>query len=127
MGRYQYLPSPLWLTHVPTHMNVAFAQRGRAEANHWTALMPARSMRARRSRTALMSSPTLPDFQHEIGARMGRGDLAGASQAAAGCRAAWPSDRAGWLLGSIAALLEGKKEVALALVEERLATDPKDV
>jgi tetratricopeptide (TPR) repeat protein len=75
----------------------------------------------------LMSSPTLPDFQYEIGARMGRGDLAGAAQVAAGCRAAWPSDRAGWLLGSIAALLEDKGEVALALIEERLATDPKDV
>jgi tetratricopeptide (TPR) repeat protein len=74
-----------------------------------------------------MSSPTLPDFQHEIGARMGRGDLAGAAQVAAGCRAAWPSDRAGWLLGSIAALLEGKGEVALTLVEQRLAVDPKDM
>ena len=57
---------------------------------------------------ALMSSPTLADFQYEIGARMGRGDLAGAARVAAGCRAAWPSDRAGWLLGSIAALLEEK-------------------
>jgi tetratricopeptide (TPR) repeat protein len=74
-----------------------------------------------------MSNPTLPDFQHEIGARMGRGDFAGAAQVAAGCRAAWPSDRAGWLLGSIAALLEDQKKVALALIDERLAIDPKDV
>jgi tetratricopeptide (TPR) repeat protein len=74
-----------------------------------------------------MSSPTLSDFQHEIGARMARGDLAGAAQVAAGCRAAWPANRAGWLLGSIAALLEDKKDSALALVEERLAIDPKDV
>jgi tetratricopeptide (TPR) repeat protein len=73
-----------------------------------------------------MSSPTLAQFQQEIGARMGRGDLAGAAQVAAGCRAAWPSDRTGWLLGSIAALLEDKKEAALALVEERLARDPND-
>ena len=73
-----------------------------------------------------MSSPTLPDFQYEIGARMGRGDLAGAAAVAAGCRAAWPSDPAGWLLGSIAALLEDKKEAALALVEERLAGHPND-
>jgi len=73
-----------------------------------------------------MQNPTLPQFEHEIGSRMGRGDLAGAAQAAAGCREAWPSERAGWLLGSIAALLEDKKEVALALVEQRLTIDPKD-
>jgi tetratricopeptide (TPR) repeat protein len=74
-----------------------------------------------------MSRPTLSDFQSEIGARMGRGDLAGAAEVAAGCRAAWPSDRAGWLLGSITALLEDKRELALSLVEERLATEPNDV
>ena len=74
-----------------------------------------------------MSSPSLTQFQYEIGACMGRGDLAGAAQAAAGCRAAWPSDRTGWLLGSIAALLEEKKELAFALIEQRLATDPADV
>ncbi|MGO8829227.1 MAG: sulfotransferase [Steroidobacteraceae bacterium] len=73
-----------------------------------------------------MSSPTLPQFEQDIGARIGRGDLAGAAAAAAGCRAAWPSDRAGWLFGSIAALLDDKKEWALALVEERLAADPTD-
>jgi tetratricopeptide (TPR) repeat protein len=71
--------------------------------------------------------PTLPHFEYEIGAHMGRGDLASAARVAAGCRLAWPSDRAGWLLGSIAALLEEKGEVALALIEERLATDPEDV
>jgi len=74
-----------------------------------------------------MSSPTLSHFQYEIGARMARGDLAGAAQVAAGCRSAWPANRAGWLLGSIAALLADKKDIALALVEERLAADPKDV
>ena len=78
-------------------------------------------------RTALMSSPTLPDFRHEIGARMGRGDVSGAAAAAAECRAAWPSDRAGWLFGSIAALLEDQKEIALALIEERLAADSDDI
>jgi tetratricopeptide (TPR) repeat protein len=70
-----------------------------------------------------MSTPSLPDFQFEIGARMARGDWA----APAGCRTAWPADSAGWLLGSIAALFADKKEAALALVEERLATDPGDV
>lgn len=73
-----------------------------------------------------MRSPTLADFQYEIGARLGRRDLAGAAQAAAQCRAVCPSDRAGWFLGSIAALLDDKKEVALALIEERLAADPVD-
>src|ERR1700683_3372597 len=75
----------------------------------------------------VMSTPALPDFQREIGTRMSRGDFAGAAAAAAGCRAAWPSDSAGWLLGSIAALHADQKETALALVEERLAIDPKDV
>jgi tetratricopeptide (TPR) repeat protein len=74
-----------------------------------------------------MSTPSLPDFQFEIGARMARGDWAAAAAAAAGCRTAWPADSAGWLLGSIAALFADKKEAALALVEERLATDPGDV
>jgi tetratricopeptide (TPR) repeat protein len=74
-----------------------------------------------------MSTPSVTDFQYEIGARMARGDWAAASAAAAGCRAAWPADSAGWLLGSIAALFADKKETALALVEERLAIDPKDV
>jgi tetratricopeptide (TPR) repeat protein len=74
-----------------------------------------------------MATPSLPDFQFEIGARMARGDWAAAAAAAAGCRAAWPADSAGWLLGSIAALFADKKETALALVEERLAVDPKDM
>jgi tetratricopeptide (TPR) repeat protein len=74
-----------------------------------------------------MSTPSLPDFQFEIGARMARGDWTAAAAAAAGCRTAWPADSAGWLLGSIAALFADKKEAALALVEERLATDPRDV
>lgn len=74
-----------------------------------------------------MATPSLPDFQFEIGARMARGDWNAAAAAAAGCRAAWPSDSAGWLLGSIAALFADKKDTALALVEERLATVPDDV
>jgi tetratricopeptide (TPR) repeat protein len=74
-----------------------------------------------------MATPSLPDFQFEIGARMARGDWAAAAAAAAGCRQAWPGDSAGWLLGSIAALFADKKDMALALMEERLATDPGDV
>ena len=74
-----------------------------------------------------MSTPSVNDFQYEIGARMARGDWAAAAAAAAGCRAAWPTDSAGWLLGSIAALFADKKDTALALVEEGLAIDPNDV
>jgi tetratricopeptide (TPR) repeat protein len=73
-----------------------------------------------------MSSPPLADFEHEIGARIGRGDWAGAAATAAACRTAWPAASAGWLLGSIAALLAEEKEAALALVEDRLRRDPGD-
>lgn len=65
-------------------------------------------------------------YQHEFGTRLERGDLSGAAQIAAACRAAWPSDGTGWVLGSIVALLEDRKPAALALVEERLAADPAD-
>lgn len=74
-----------------------------------------------------MATPSLPDFQFEIGARMARGDWTAAAAVAAGCRAAWPADSAGWLLGSIAALFADKKGMALALMQERLAIDSKDV
>ncbi len=74
-----------------------------------------------------MSSPSINDFQYEIGARMARGDWSAAAAAAAGCRAAWPADSAGWLLGSIAALFADKKEMALQLAQEGLAIDPDDV
>jgi tetratricopeptide (TPR) repeat protein len=74
-----------------------------------------------------MATPSLPDFQFEIGARMARLDWAGASAAAAGCREAWPEDSAGWLLGSMAALFADNKDLALTLIEERLLADPGDV
>jgi tetratricopeptide (TPR) repeat protein len=74
-----------------------------------------------------MATHSLTDFQFEIGASMARGDWTAAAAVAAGCRAAWPADSAGWLLGSIAALFADRKEMALALMEERLATDSKDV
>jgi len=73
-----------------------------------------------------MSSPSLPQYHYEIGARMSRGDWEGAGAAAAGCRAAWPADPGGWLMGSMAALFADHKEMALALIEERLAIDPGD-
>lgn len=74
-----------------------------------------------------MTHPSPGEFQYEIGVRMNRGDWAGAAAAAEACRAAWPADPAGWLLGSILALLADDKERALALIDERLALDPGDV
>lgn len=58
---------------------------------------------------------------------MNGGDLAGAAGVAAHCRTVWPDAAAGWLLGSIAALLADDQPTALALVNERLAIDPTDV
>ncbi len=58
---------------------------------------------------------------------MARGDWNAAATAAAGCRAAWPGDSAGWLLGSIVALFADRKEMALTLIEERLGVEPHDV
>lgn len=72
-------------------------------------------------------APTPGDFEYEIGARLARGDLPGAATVASGCRIAWPSERSGWLLGSIAALLANEKEAALALIEERLVVEPAEV
>lgn len=74
-----------------------------------------------------MSIPSPAQFQKEIGFRMGRSDISGAADAAARCREAWPSDRTGWLFGSIAALLADDKDLALALIEARLAADPDDM
>ncbi|GAC1310231.1 MAG: hypothetical protein NVSMB10_17870 [Steroidobacteraceae bacterium] len=71
--------------------------------------------------------PTPAQFQHEIGMRIGRSDLAGACAAAAGCREAWPADPTGWLLGSIAALMLDDREGALALADEWLCAHPRDV
>jgi tetratricopeptide (TPR) repeat protein len=74
-----------------------------------------------------MSTPTLAQFEYEIGARMARSDFIGAGAAAAGCRAAWPSQSTGWLLGSFAALCDGRAETALELIEECLARDPNNL
>jgi tetratricopeptide (TPR) repeat protein len=74
-----------------------------------------------------MSSPTLADFNYQIGARLARGDWEGAGAVATACRAAWPADPSGWLLGSMAALFADQKEKALALIEEPLIADPGNV
>jgi tetratricopeptide (TPR) repeat protein len=73
-----------------------------------------------------MSHPTLAQYQHEIGARLSRGDCAQAGGLAAECRNLWPDVADGWLLGSMAALFADQKELALALVDEWLATHPGD-
>jgi tetratricopeptide (TPR) repeat protein len=72
----------------------------------------------------IVSVPSSRGFEFEIGSRLACGDWSGAMRAAERCRTAWPAEAAGWLLGSIAALLGGDKEIALALVVERLTTDP---
>ena len=64
---------------------------------------------------AQMTSLSLQQFQYRIGASLGRGDLNAAAEMAANCRAAWPDDAAGWLLGSIAALLGDDKDTALGV------------
>jgi tetratricopeptide (TPR) repeat protein len=74
-----------------------------------------------------MRTPTLDEFQFEIGARLGRGDLTGAATLAARCRASWPASAAGWLLGSIAALLAEDATAALSLIDERLRIEGDDV
>lgn len=74
-----------------------------------------------------MTSPSLAQFEHEIGARLGRGDLAGAAAAAAECRRAWPAYAAGWLFGSIVMLLAGEKTTALNLVQEWLSREPGNI
>lgn len=70
---------------------------------------------------------TLADFEREIGSRLGAGDLQAAADLASDCRIAWPQASAGWLLGSIVALISGDSRTALSLVEQRLRTAPQDV
>lgn len=73
-----------------------------------------------------MSHPPATAFEQEIGSHLSRGDLAAAAGAAAACREAWPKARAGWLLGSIIALMQTDSAKALALVEEWLRSEPAD-
>ncbi len=74
-----------------------------------------------------MSGRSLSEFQYDIGARLARGDVSGASHAAADCRAAWPDDPAGWLLGSITELVAGNAKVALGLADAGIAVRPHDL
>jgi tetratricopeptide (TPR) repeat protein len=74
-----------------------------------------------------MQTPTLDDYRQAILAHMNRQDWATAAATAAACRAAWPQDPSGWLLGSFIALLADQKDAALALMDERLAQDPSDL
>jgi tetratricopeptide (TPR) repeat protein len=74
-----------------------------------------------------MSSLSISDFERQFGERLSERDWRGAAEAAAACRAAWPGQPAGWLLGSIAALLSDNRAGALALMEEYLAKNPADV
>lgn len=74
-----------------------------------------------------MSSPSVAQFEFEIGARMSRGDWAGATHIARACREAWPAAASGWLFGSMAALFTDQRHAALALIEEGIARDPANV
>ncbi|MGA7537627.1 MAG: sulfotransferase [Steroidobacteraceae bacterium] len=76
------------------------------------------------STPSAMSAPSVAAFEQQIGAQLGKGDLVAASSAARACRGAWPSAPAGWLLGSIIALLAGDPPTALRLIEESLTTWP---
>jgi tetratricopeptide (TPR) repeat protein len=73
-----------------------------------------------------MSTPSVAQFEREFGERLSRRDWPGATETAAACRAVWPRQSAGWLLGSIAALLSDNAAGALAFVEEYLAQNPAD-
>ena len=74
-----------------------------------------------------MTTTSLEAFEQQIGSHLSGGDLAAAAAAAAACRKAWPTAKAGWLLGSIIALMATDRETALALIEERLRSEPADV
>src|ERR1700753_2694052 len=78
------------------------------------------------SKVPLMSIDSAAYYENEISRRMAQGDLAGAASMAATCRQAWPHSTAGWLFGSIAALLNNQPGDALALIDRYLATDPNN-
>ena len=70
------------------------------------------------------NTSTAAAYEREIGACLGRGDLAAAAAAAAACRTTWPASITGWLFGSIIALITNDRLAALALIEEPLRRDP---
>jgi tetratricopeptide (TPR) repeat protein len=71
-----------------------------------------------------MSPTSAAVFEQEIGAHLGKGDLGAAAAAAKACRDTWPEAPAGWLMGSIIALLAGDPRTALRLIEVPLGTRP---
>ncbi len=71
-----------------------------------------------------MTTRSLPELEHYIGARLARRALTGAAAAAAACREAWPQAVAGWLYGSMVALLLDDRAGALTLAEQGLRLDP---
>ncbi len=74
-----------------------------------------------------MSSPSVAQFEYQIGACMSRGDWTGAERFARACREAWPGLASGWLFGSMAALFTDQRQAALSLIEEGLAREPQSV
>jgi tetratricopeptide (TPR) repeat protein len=69
-------------------------------------------------------TPSVAAFEQQIGAYLGKGDLAAAASAAQACRDAWPSAPSGWLMGSIIALFAGDPRTALRLIGEPLGARP---
>jgi tetratricopeptide (TPR) repeat protein len=74
-----------------------------------------------------MSTPSVPHFERQFGERLSQRDWPGATETAAACRAAWPREPSGWVLGSVVALLTDNRAGALALVEKYLASSPRNV
>jgi tetratricopeptide (TPR) repeat protein len=76
---------------------------------------------------AKMTTPSLAEFKRTIAARMDARDWQGAAAMAEACRSAWPTDPAGWLLGSFVALLADRPEAALSLADGGIAARPRDL
>jgi tetratricopeptide (TPR) repeat protein len=74
-----------------------------------------------------MNVPHLSARHAQIGQLIAAGNLPGAAQAAAECRRDWVTDPLGWILGSVVALLMHRPELALGLIDERLAVDSTDI
>lgn len=75
---------------------------------------------------ASMTPFSLATFEREINVRLRAGDVAGAAAAASACRTALPDARAGWHFGSVTALLNGRLDDALSLVDQWLQKHPGD-
>ena len=66
------------------------------------------------------------ELEKQVSEHLARGDVGAAAAAAGQCRENWPTATAGWLLGSIVALLSGDRDEALALINEYLRIRPDD-